>query len=165
MSRECSQQLIKGEISPSKPVAFDHKLGSIARDMVSTSAVARYLLSARVVALLRKESFSGWRTYPVVVLGKDGKEEGGYEGLQITGRAEAFDPTRGIELPHVRGTLPQRIGMFFQNDEWDGTDFFLCGLRICVTERVKVAMQGINVDNIEFIRLDRVKMVTAPPST
>jgi hypothetical protein len=63
--------------------------------------VGRYLLRKRVFEALRQNSFSGWRSYPVQVFGKDKDEIDGYEGLQITGRSQEQDKSRGIEVPGV----------------------------------------------------------------
>jgi hypothetical protein len=160
LNREDSLKIIRGELVPPAPLTFTYNLGTTVRDLLPTSAVSRYLLSDRIFETFRKESFTGWQAYPVHVTGNNGEEVNGYKGLQVTGRAADRDRSRGTELPHVRGALIRKQGLFFQNDDWDGCDVFLCGLRICVTEQVQKALQNINVDNIDFIRLDKLIVET-----
>ena len=163
LDRDSSLRLIRGELRPINPVAFHYNLGSVPRDLMPTSAVGRYLLRERIFDMFCAEAFTGWLSYPVAIAGKDNEELMGYRGLQITGRAGEPDLSRGVLLPHVPGTLVQRRGLFFRDDVWDGSDLFLCNLRVCVTDRVRAALESFGVDNIEFVRLDAVKMVAAPP--
>jgi hypothetical protein len=162
LDRQALGEVVRGEMTPTAPVLFSYNLGSVARDLLLASASGRYLFRRRIFDLFRKEWFTGWRSYPVALIGKDGERIYGYDGLQITGRAAERDPSRGVPIPDVRGRLVQTRGLFFQNDEWDGSDLFLSGSRVCVTERVRAAMESIRVDNIKFVRLDEVRIITIP---
>lgn len=150
ISAEYRLAIIRGEVAPSKPLAFQHNLGEIARDIVAASAVGWFLLSDRVIRSLRAAGCTGWSTYPVRVNGNNG-DICGYHGLSVNGRCAERDSHRSERVVKGDGKVVRWRGLYFVDDEWDGTDVFLSKLKICVTRRAYDAISNIPPSNISFI--------------
>jgi hypothetical protein len=95
----------------------------------------------------------------------EGKQLRGYAGLAITGRAGTIDSSRSKKVwrgPHFEGgpKWQNYLGMYFTNDQWDGSDFSLPGDTgwMIVTERVMEALKAeLFIPNVEFQRLTEVE--------
>ena len=157
--------LLYRNISPTEPVRLDRQMGRYLNDVVWTGLTGIVLASDRMIALLRDGGFTGWQIYPVLLVGKRGEKLGGYHGLSVTGRAGPIDRDRSLK--EWRGPLVPKgsrfqvhCGMLFRNDEWDRSDIFLPRKTafIIVTERLKNALDRLNIRNIRFERLTDVEL-------
>ncbi len=96
---------------PIEPVEFTLK-GRKRRDAIYCGI---YLfISERTRALLEREQFTGWETYPIKIDAKAPLAES-YFGFCITGKAKGFS-----------NRLPSQLDVFgFDEKTWDGSDFFV----------------------------------------
>lgn len=130
-------------------------------DLIFTTTLTVIAVHERVVNLLQEHGFSGWKIYPVYVVGKDPADSlsryPNYHGLAITGRCGPLDYTSGTP---VRKQMPGGVytywrGVRFDPSTWDSSDLFVPddSLRILVTEEVKGAFERAKVRNVRFERL------------
>ncbi len=95
---------------PLEPVEFTLK----GRKRLDAVFYSIYLfISSRTRAVLEKERFTGWDTYPITIKAKKAIVEP-YFGFCITGKAQGFSNRQPSELD-VWG---------FDEKTWDGSDFF-----------------------------------------
>ena len=149
-------KLLRGELQPADDLTVASAEGRILRDVIWTDNVSIVLISDRVVHLFRSHHFSGWSTYQVRVHAKGVQQN--YFGLIVTGRCGPLDRTRG-EWVH-KDDVPGRFlrGVFFDEQSWDGADFFLPQgtAFIFITERVRDLLVREGVENIRCERLSDV---------
>ena len=83
------------------------------------------LFNRRVLDVLKKSCFTGWKLYPVILQDKVGKVSEEYWGLSITGRAGKS--LGGLEKRFPTTSLTKRPQTFFRFEigNWDGSDFFM----------------------------------------
>ncbi|WP_224245758.1 hypothetical protein [Hyalangium gracile] len=153
--------LTRAELRPSQPIPVEWAMGS-ARPMqvMWTMYAAPLILADSVVQLLRSHGFTGWSLYDVAVRDKQGQPIPGYSGLSITGRCGNIAWERGVEVPRSRpaGIFPVWMGLFFDPESWDGSDFFMPAERggyVFVVEEVKRALERAKIRNVEFTPLNQ----------
>jgi hypothetical protein len=116
------------------------------------------ILSRRVIDMLQRLEFTGWKTYDVRITGRDGRPHSGYKGLAITGRCGPLDNSRNVKVDRIypAGAFPATFGFFFDSKTWDGSDFFMPAGRnayTCVVERVRDALLDHGVKGFKFVKL------------
>jgi hypothetical protein len=151
-------RFIQGRIHLSEPVVYKYHMGETPNDLVGTTWVGRYLLADRLIDVLRQHKLTGWSTYDVRILGENGGEISGYQGLLITGCCGAPDHSRSeVVKPRSAGFIKMR-GLYFDEKTWDGSDFFMpdSTAYICMTNTAREAILELNPTNIEFKRLDEI---------
>ena len=122
-------------------------------------------MSARIDGLLRKEGFTGWKPLPAEVLQEDGTIRTDYFIMTVVGRCGKIDRSRSNRVtlpPHFEGARERKglRGLYFINDEWDGSDIF-CPLGsgyVFITEEVKNFLKAEKVQNIRMTRLTDFEM-------
>jgi hypothetical protein len=132
----------------------------IPSDIVRTTFAAPVIAHERVVRLLEDGGFSGWKTYPVQLFGKDGAPISGYHGLSVHGRCGPIENDRSETVDR---TFPARVspvwrGLYFDPTTWDGSDVFMPAGKvgwIFAVEAVKRAFAKAKVKNVVFTRLDQ----------
>jgi hypothetical protein len=124
---EESLPMLRGEGSPSHPVEISRHSGGALRDLVWTSLGLPIVVNDRVVQLLSEHAFTGWNTYPVVVVPKTGELIQTYRGLSVTVRCGPVDCSKSLVAmsQYPAGTFPVRRGLFFDPSTWDGSDLFM----------------------------------------
>jgi hypothetical protein len=128
-------------------------------DFIWTTIVSPLIVSARVIALLQDSAVSGWSSYPVEVLNRDGEVLEGYAGLSIIGRCGRMEFERSLEVPkeYPAGTFPVYKGLFFPPESWDGSDFFMPSdgtLYVFAVDRVQKLFRKARITNVAFERAD-----------
>lgn len=111
------------------PVLFKHEYGKRLEDVLDTSTAVLYLISDKMRNVLEHNNLTGWKTFPVTILDKDGREVVGYHGFSIIGRCGPVDYKK-CEIIEKRFVPTGPLGKYYKGlyiglDEWDGTDFFL----------------------------------------
>jgi hypothetical protein len=157
LSPEKVMLLIRGELKLKEPLKLRYKMGGQAADLMRSALVSIFVVSDRLVELIKSSGFTGWGAYPVEVRDKDGKILPGYQGFSIKGRAGGRDLKRAEVIkkpPKAPGGIPYEVykGYFFKDDQWDGNDFCLvgyAGMKIA-TERVVQAFKKAKIHNVEF---------------
>ena len=77
------------------------------------------LISSKFKAILEDHQISGWKTFPAILKGYDGKEIPNYHGFTITGRCGPRDRSRTKLIDD------KYYGVFLKAEEWDGSDICL----------------------------------------
>ena len=110
----------------SEPCLFKIWKGRRLCDFIGNDALL-LLVSSRVVELWKTSCFTGFTTYPAIVLDRKGQVlSGDYYVIGITGRAGTLDRANmkiepnGIIIP---GASPDMLR--FHPEQWDGSDFFM----------------------------------------
>lgn len=119
--------ILRGEWVPAAPVMVRRAMGKKSPgDFVWTTLANPVVVGPRVLTVLRDGGFTGWSTYPVLVHDHAGAVVDGYAGLAVTGRCGAIDDTRSVEVmrEYPGGVFPMDRGLFFNEEEWDGSDVF-----------------------------------------
>jgi hypothetical protein len=147
-----------GQAPLDQATVFEHFSGSRAYDLLTTSVPPLKLVSQRALDTLR--GFTGWRSYPVRVVGKDRQAIEGYDALAVTGRCGKIDRTKGRELwrdrPMAKGLKGhQRCLFYFDPATWDGSDIFVPeGMAYTfIVEEVMLALKRAKITNIDMWRL------------
>src|SRR5439155_1741653 len=117
----------------------------------------------QTIAVLDGEGATGWRGLPVEILGKKDEPIQGYALLVVTGRAGPVDDSRSaravIPPPPGGKAVSGWIGLYFDEDSWDGSDIFCLDKTgyVVLTERIKTAFERAKLSNFQFTPLTEVK--------
>jgi hypothetical protein len=153
-------ELIQGAVRPAEPLVFRRELGWRPYDVIATTGHSRMLFSSRLIEAMSKAVLTGWSGYPVRVFDHRRKLLPGYHALAIHGRAAPLDDSRMRR--EVDRFIIRTHGLYFRDDFWDGSDFFLSRLYICVTQRAFDVLSALKPTNLEFTRLDEVVGLELP---
>lgn len=160
LGRSEAINLLHGQSLLQLPLKLRPAMGGRFVDLIWSTFTPIKVISQHLVDLLTAYGFTGWSIYDVEVKDKDGQIRSNYHGLAITGKAGKRDLRRvqAIEKPPIVPGGPSDIslkGMYFENDEWDGSDFCLMGHTISciVTERVAQVFRRAKIRNVRFIQL------------
>ena len=136
------------------PIELEQISGRKWTDILNPCSVGMYFVSKRFIDLLYQNNITGWRTYPIIIMDKDGKEVSDYIGFSIIGKCGAIDYTKS-EVSEKRrvpeGPLNRYYrGLYVGMNEWDGTDFFIPKgtLHIIVTNKVVEVIKNHKITNI-----------------
>jgi len=165
LGRSEATRLLRGQLPPQLPLKLRPAMGGRFVDLIWSTFTPIKIISQHLVDLLTTYGFTGWSIYDVEVRDKEGQIKPNYHGLAITAKAGEHDLRRvqEIEKPPVVPGGPSYIdlkGMFFEDDEWDGSDFSLIGDTIThiVTEQVVQAFRRAKIRNVDFIPLTQVEI-------
>ena len=155
--------LTRGKLRIGKPLVIQHAMGGgQPKDVIWTSAYYPFIVSERVINILRMKEFTGWTTYPVEVYSKSGELVEGYYGFGIHGRCGPIDYSKSVKVMREvpGGIFPRYKGYFFDPASWDGSDLFMPSdvtLFKFAVSSVKEAFVEASVSNILFRRADEVE--------
>jgi hypothetical protein len=164
LGRSEATQLLRGQLPPQLPLKLRPAMGGRFVDLIWSTFTPIKVMSQHLVDLLTTHGFTGWSIYDVEVKDREGQIKSNYHGLAVTGKAGEHDLRRvqAVEKPPIVHGGPTYInlkGMYFESDEWDGSDFSLMGHTITciVTERVVQAFRRAKIRNVQFIKLSQVE--------
>jgi len=111
------------------PVKFKQEFGVKLQDILDTGWAGLYLISEKLKGILAGNNLTGWKTFEVKVLDKQGKEILGYHGFSVTSRCGKIDYSKS-EIIEKRLVPNGPLGKYYKGlhiglDKWDGSDFFL----------------------------------------
>jgi hypothetical protein len=161
--RDCFT-IFRAERTPPAPLEVRHAMGrNKPSDFVYASAVYPIMISDRVLGILQGGGFTGWRTYPIHLYGKDGARVPGYHGLAIHGRCGFIDDSRSVKLDKIYpgGVFPAWYGLYFDPESWDGSDLFMTAgetAYVIVVDAVKRALEKAKITNAKFKALDQIEV-------
>jgi hypothetical protein len=146
--------IMKGTEPTKTPVPFVYYKGSREKGFL-VGGIAIYLVHDSVINVFKENNFTGWDTFPIEAYDKTNKKLEGYQGLFISGRCgKLIDSLSSIEdRPNPNGRIrPIKVGLFFEPETWDGSDFFSPDASICifVTKRVKEVLEKQKINTIAF---------------
>jgi len=162
--------VFRGELIPDTPLNFNVQLGTRFADLLGTGYAGIYLVSERFAAALSQSQFTGWRILQAAILQPDNKLNSSYGLLSVLGRCGVIDAnkSRVVSLPSKSPTGQSlfRFGYHFDYASWDGTDIFLPqGTRLTfLTDRVRVALEQANLDNVVLTNINEVKQLVPKKS-
>jgi hypothetical protein len=161
-------ELTRGVARANVPLRATWEMGGARpSDVIWTTAHDPLLVNERIVKVLRDGEFTGWSTYPVTVMDKNGVAYNDYQGLIITGRCGERELSRSaIELKELPGGwFPYFAGFFFDERSWDGSDLFMeVGTSTTtkfMTQPVADALRRAHVKNLGLTRLTEVRVPTS----
>jgi hypothetical protein len=159
-----AEALLRGEVVPDAPAEIEWFRGrKRPQDVVAITKVGPLIIAERIRSLLADRSFTGWSTYPVVVIGQHGECFAGYHGLTITGRCGPIlrDRSLSVVKRYPAGMFPAYRGWFFEPSSWDGSDIFMPSdptfATIFVVDAVRQALIDARVKAIDLERADLVE--------
>ena len=134
----------------------------VPQDVIRATTAAPVVISDRVVSLLRDGAFTGWETYPINLVGKNGSPIAGYHGLAVRGRCGAIDNSQSTKFDKTMpgGAFTWWRGLYFDPESWDGSDLFMPAGNvgwIFVVAAVKRAFDKAKVKNVAFTPLTLVE--------
>jgi len=156
-------ELLRGDWVPGKTLQARWSMG---RPDPGEIAIGRstdwFYLSAKIQEAFIANGVTGWSTYSIELYNKAGELCPGYAGLSITGRCGPTDQQGGEVVPGQRPGKKNvlRIGLYFDELTWDGSDFFCPEGRnsyMFVTERVKNLFEQRGIEGFEFSSLTETK--------
>jgi hypothetical protein len=158
-----SFDLFTGDLIPSKPIKLGGYQGKRITDILWSSMTPIVCVSSHIVELLVTHNISGWSTYPVELFDLNGSRLPEYHGFVITGPECRRDKTRSevITKPAPTPTgKPFQVykGVFFEEEDWDGSDFFFVrkGIRVA-SHNVKRIFAQAKIINIRMVPLTEVE--------
>ncbi|MCB9310529.1 MAG: hypothetical protein H6567_10770 [Lewinellaceae bacterium] len=119
-----------------------------------------------VVEILKSEQLTGWRSNPVSIKIKKGVVNYDYEYWVITGKCgpliageigheyHKFTDAHNVKTTH-------RLGVKFDMDTWDGSDFFMStdmSGYLLMTERAKKVIESIESKNVLITPIEELKV-------
>ena len=162
---EYALDLAGGTYCPRKPVEYRQYMRSKLKDLIATGFPGRYILSDRIISVLRLGRFKGWNTYPVSIVDKKGLKILGYYGFSVSGRCGPPDESRCLSrTENADGLGYEATGLFFDEETWDGSDIFMVQTTayICVTGEVRDAVMSVGARNIRFRHSEEIVRPIVP---
>ncbi|TWU09054.1 hypothetical protein CA54_42940 [Symmachiella macrocystis] len=162
------EALLRGEWSPKTTLPAHWAMGKAEPlDIAWGRHTAWYYISPKVLQLFNQHGITGWSTYPIELHNKAGEVYPGYAGLSITGRCGPIDVQGGeIEPGQKEGRkFIRRIGLFFDESTWDGSDFFCPegnNTYTFATARVKNLLDENNIRGLVFTPLAETTWISRP---
>ena len=143
------------------PIVFRQKKGYGGNklvDFLNLGSTTFGPVSDRVVDLLRDGGFTGWDTYPVEVLLKDGSRLPGYRGLMVTGGECDTDISLSEQVDTIGGRGPYGHactclkGLPIVLDSWDGSDMFRLKSYggVYISRRLRNALKDAKISNLDL---------------
>jgi len=155
--------ITRGEAHINKPIKATWFMGmEEPADIIRTGYIAPILVNERVLTLLRDIRASGWGTYEVQLFDKRGERLAGYYGLSVHGRCGPIDTERSAKVYRrfPGGVFPMWRGLYFDPEEWDGSEIFMPAGRsswVLVVESVRDAFREAKVSNVRFENLRSIE--------
>jgi hypothetical protein len=153
----------RGIGGPSQVPRIMHSMGGKLCDFIWVSLVP--IIHQRVVDLLTSGEVTGWSSYPVLVIDREGREVKDYHGLCVTGRCGSIfvDRQRAEvvyrELPG--GRFPYYRGLHITTESWDGSDMFTAADGktgwVVVSEKVKHLFVKARVSNVRLTPISEIE--------
>jgi hypothetical protein len=113
--------------------------------------------------VLESNNLTGWKTFVVKVLDKQGQEIQGYYGLSITGRCGKIDYSKS-EIIEKRLVPNGPLGKYYKGlhiglDKWDGSDFFIPEkyLGTIITSKTADILKKSQLTNIKLQNLAEIE--------
>lgn len=161
LGRELLRQYQRAELRPPQPLQLGWAQGSRLVDFTGTTAVLPDVISDRFFDALHASGATGWTTYPIELRGRNEELIEGYCALAVTGRCGPRQDERSrIEIRAVPSgkSCAFKVGWYFDETTWDGSDVFVPkGTSfVFVTDKVKRALEKAKVTNVKFTTLDNV---------
>lgn len=161
----------RAEVVPADPIQLIVDEGKKQFDLIGATLAIPKIVSGRFIEILNDNNFTGWSTYPVEILQKDGSRIEGYVGLAVLGRCGPIDDSLServvLEPLAPGGTAVDGLkGWLFQIETWDGSDLFMPAGSgaIFVTKPVRDALVAGGVTNVKLDPIAEIESMLLPKS-
>ena len=141
-----------------------HEEGDLLCDFISLSIGGVFLVSPKVIKILKEENISGWASYDVNVEGLAINELQYYSALSIKGSCGPIenDLSKQAVLPPLMPNGPERntfLGILFNQETWDNSEMFTPKdtAFVYVTQRVKDLFEKHGISNCSFQRITEIE--------
>lgn len=124
------KRLLAGDYEGIKfPAIFIHETGRRWEDILGVGTASLYIISEKIKNIFERNNLTGWKTFPIEVLNKEGRKLIGYYGMSITGKCGPVDNSKSeivpyTRIPYLSGEKAYK-GYHVGLDKWDGSDFFI----------------------------------------
>jgi hypothetical protein len=121
------------------------------------------IISEKFKSVLEVNNVSGWRTFAINLFDKGKKVINGYYWFIVMGKCGPLDRTKGevVERDNIgnTGVYRVRIGTFFDNQTWDGSDIFRPEKTGCffMTEKAKKIIEENGITNAAYTRITEME--------
>lgn len=158
------QRLIMGDYEGiTFPVIFRQDVGKRIDDLIDTGWPGLYLISNRVVEVLKENNLTGWHLYSCKIFDKKGNEIDGYHGLSVLGRSGEIQ--YDLAIPVDKQLVPTGpVGRYYKGlpivpSTWDGNDFFLpeCSISACVSTKAMRVLKAAKITNLNLRALSEIE--------
>lgn len=153
----CHKFLLVGDYDYYRyPIVFRQYDGHRLRDFLDTGFPPVYLISDRVVTLLKDNKITGWDNYPIVLYDKKGKAIDGYSGFSIIGKGGIF--SKYWEYGYNSQTKESFVDKrgIYKISQWDGSDIFMISRDIIITDRVMKLFSSNKVTAVDYEKLSDI---------
>ncbi len=155
-------QIRHGQLKPPMPITFRGYMGSYLSDFLWGSLVGFKCISRKTCGLLKDKEFRGWDTYKIQLLDKKGTYITGYEGFANKGLLLDWDKSKSKLITtssNYPDYKPRKFykGIFFDEAQWDESDFFFVDFYEVVTKRVYEAFKKAKISNVKFTPLEEIE--------
>ncbi len=146
------------------PVIFVQEYGTKLLDILDTGHANLFLISDKLREILMKNQLTGWKTFPVQIFDKKENEIYQYHGFSITGRCGPLNFAKSeIIEKRQRPAAPLRKyfrGLVFEQEQWDGADFFLSQgwFFVIITSKVADILNKSNISNLDLMNVSNVEI-------
>lgn len=145
------------------PVVFKQEYGKKLEDVLDTGWPSLYLISDKMKSVLEDNNLTGWKSFAIKILDKQGQEIKGYHGLSIMGRCGPIDYNKAkiIEKRLIPNGPSGKYykGLHIGLDKWDASDFFLPEkyFGIITTQRAAEILKQNKLTNIKIENLAEIE--------
>ena len=147
--------MVRGEIVSKEAITAKWVAGAeFPGDLIATTSMSGLIISQRVLESLA--GLSGFRSVPVRLEDKNGDLLGEYYLLIIEGRCGPIDPSMSKIIGASTPERPIVKGLFFAEEDWDRSDFFMMHERTFfrfATKRAVDRLAKFGSDAVEYTRL------------
>lgn len=148
------------------PIVFKHISGKKLTDILNTGWPSLFLISNNLEDLLKKNHFTGWETYPIILMDKKENLIEGYHGFSVTGISGPISYVNSpiIEKRYVPGgpIVKEYKGAEIRLDKWDKNDFFIPEKtkEIVITRKVFEVLTKNKITNINLTNVAEAEFPT-----
>ena len=160
----CHKFLLIGEYDYYRfPIVFRQFDGKCLRDFLDTGYPPVYLISERIVSILKENDISGWHIYPIKLYDNKGNITKGYYGFSVIGKGGMF--SKFWDYGYNIETNEQFVKNRGRYDlaQWDGSDIFMVSNDIIITPKVMKLMKTNKVSAVEYELLSKLVDYTGKP--
>jgi hypothetical protein len=164
LSGKALREVALAERRMDKPLRFRRDLGSKVYDVLATTWIVPFLLSPKVVDVLREGGFTGWDVHPARIELEGGKRVEDHGALMVSGRSgpvdEALSESVTLPRPVPEGNeVPGLRGLLFDPATWDGSDIFTPETTtfVMITDAVREALEAVSPSNLRLERITEIE--------
>ena len=160
----CHKFLLTGDYEYYRfPIVFHQFDGKRLRDILDTGFPPVYLISERIVSILKENEITGWSNYPIKLYDKKGNIIVGYSGFSVVGKGGVFSKFWDYGYSIETNKQFVRSRGRYDLSQWDGSDIFMVSNDVIITRRVMTLMKSNKVSAVEYELLTNLVDIIGEP--